>query len=797
MFFSFGINASAAIISRDWLWPLPGINRLSSCFGDNRNHNAIDIVAPKGTSIVASMSGKVVKTYTSCPYNYAKSSNCPCGSCLNLGNAVYIEHTYGGKSYVSRYGHMTNVNVSVGQKVNAGDVIGTVGCTGRSTGYHLDFQIYEGTLSAKVKYIDPLRSPFVMPIEGLNANAASTSCCYQYVREVYEILNKETHYKDICKVTKCENTSGTVQASCEVWSQPCSSSEYPYVIQLTALTKNDKVKVLEIIENTVGEYWYYIGTSTGATGYVRAEKVFALAFYSGFAYYTATSAVTAYKYPDRSSGAAATYAVGSQIIIKGSAKTPNSGFWYVTKDDTYISAGDVDKVTYSSSLRMNGTPYPYNTLEAGKSYTLSGTVSSDNLITGIKAEVKNTAGNTVLSNSVTCSTNSYSFKGSAIDTGLKFSSLDSGSYTYILTVTETVADAFGKTQNFTTVFKNTFSVGGSFNTTAVNVTDNSGTVSSFTPGASFSALTNYDVVTISGHEYPGKIELGKSFSVCGTVRSTDTPIKSVTVRILNSAGAAVISETVSPNSLTYNIGKIDSRVKFNTLAAGSYIYEIKAVNGSGSFKLVSAPFTVFDSNAENASSAGLGNFVSTRPYYGQFADVKLNDWFYQNVKTSYELRIISGMSDKTFCPNDNLTIAECITIAARLHSIYYTGKADFVQTGKWYKVYVNYALANGIISNSYSDYNAPATRAVVAEMFYNVLPNEALAAINKISDGSIPDVPASGGYADAVYKLYRAGVLNGTGDNRAYNPDDCIRRSEVSAIISRMAVPSMRKHFSM
>ena len=54
------------------------------------------------------------------------------------GNYCIIEHD---GTYSTVYGHMASLNVSYGQHVNQGDVIGYVGSTGWSTGYHLHFEI--------------------------------------------------------------------------------------------------------------------------------------------------------------------------------------------------------------------------------------------------------------------------------------------------------------------------------------------------------------------------------------------------------------------------------------------------------------------------------------------------------------------------------------------------------------------------------------------------------------------------------------------------------------------------------
>lgn len=172
--------------SRDWKWPVPASNTLSSCYLDGRSHCAIDIAASKGTAVYASYPGTVIATSSSCSHNYAKSYSCCNGG---MGNYVFIRHNYNGVNFVTRSIHLTKVNVSVGDTVTKDTIIGTVGSTGYSFGFHLDFRIYQGSevTSSKTTCVDPLKNQFLEIPEGLNANAASTSCCYTYVNEVKAI----------------------------------------------------------------------------------------------------------------------------------------------------------------------------------------------------------------------------------------------------------------------------------------------------------------------------------------------------------------------------------------------------------------------------------------------------------------------------------------------------------------------------------------------------------------------------------------------------------------------------------
>ncbi len=193
-------------------------------------------------------------------------------------------------------------------------------------------------------------------------------------------------------------------------------------------------------------------------------------------------------------------------------------------------------------------------------------------------------------------------------------------------------------------------------------------------------------------------------------------------------------------------------------------------------------------SAATAPAGSLDHFQKENDFStATFSDVQASNWFYDNVKTVYEYGLMVGDSATTFRPNGNVTIAETITLAARLHSIFYTGKNDFKASKPWYRAYVDYAMANGILSAEYENYGRPATRAEYAVILSSAFPDEALAKVNQVPNNTIPDVKMSDTYGEAVYRLYRAGVLIGNDDKGTFSPDSNIQRSEVAAIISRMA----------
>ena len=189
-------------------------------------------------------------------------------------------------------------------------------------------------------------------------------------------------------------------------------------------------------------------------------------------------------------------------------------------------------------------------------------------------------------------------------------------------------------------------------------------------------------------------------------------------------------------------------------------------------------------------------------HYSKFTDVTQDSWYYEDVDNAVRLGIINGKSETTFAPDDNLTYAEAIKLAACMYQLYKDGSVYLVSGGNpWYETYVNYAKGHGIITDNFfekvNDINEKATRAGYMEIFANALPDEALECINNVPDGSIPDVPMVHESAIGIYKLYRAGILTGVDAKHNCKPEDNIKRCEVAAIITRMMDETKRVKFSM
>ena len=147
--------------------------RLSSRFGKRfhpvlkrwRLHNGIDLAAPRGTPVVAVEDGLVRLA------GFAGAS----------GKLVKIDH---GSGWASSYAHLSYIrpDLKPGEAVKAGERIGSVGSTGRSTGPHLHFVVKKDGKAVDPLEIDPSIFDYVSPVP----TASRVMNFYRFVRPVFK-----------------------------------------------------------------------------------------------------------------------------------------------------------------------------------------------------------------------------------------------------------------------------------------------------------------------------------------------------------------------------------------------------------------------------------------------------------------------------------------------------------------------------------------------------------------------------------------------------------------------------------
>jgi murein DD-endopeptidase MepM/ murein hydrolase activator NlpD len=142
------VKPARAVSEPEKLWEgefvMPVEGRLTTEFAQIRyvnrelsssRHSGVDLAAPSGTPVQASNSGKVTLAAP---------------GLLSTGNTIVIDH---GMGLFTSYYHLNTMNVTAGQSVSKGEVIGTVGSTGFSTGAHLHYAV-----SLYNTYVNPYQS---------------------------------------------------------------------------------------------------------------------------------------------------------------------------------------------------------------------------------------------------------------------------------------------------------------------------------------------------------------------------------------------------------------------------------------------------------------------------------------------------------------------------------------------------------------------------------------------------------------------------------------------------------------
>lgn len=185
-----------------------------------------------------------------------------------------------------------------------------------------------------------------------------------------------------------------------------------------------------------------------------------------------------------------------------------------------------------------------------------------------------------------------------------------------------------------------------------------------------------------------------------------------------------------------------------------------------------------------------------------FVDVPENAWYYNDVYAAVRQGLINGKSATQFAPDDNLTQAEAVALAARYQQLLVAGEITIPSGDPWYLPSLEYADEHFLGGQNVWAWSPevaaqPITRNYFVSIFYLMLPDSEYEPINTIPDGSIPDAPMSDPYSTGIYTLYRAGIVAGSGGERFFIPMSNIKRAEVAAILARITNTSSRVKFEM
>lgn len=254
---------------------------------------------------------------------------------------------------------------------------------------------------------------------------------------------------------------------------------------------------------------------------------------------------------------------GSYVYAVIASNAANTNYTLVNKSFT-VGGGTTPETpgnTDDALTISGGTTIP-DTLAVGKALGIRGTVTSANSnMTALTCGVYDANGKFVTGKTVNPNAKSYDLK--KLDAYVVFNSLPAGTYTYAV-----IASNAGNA-NYALVSKK------------------------FTVGSGSSTPVNDGITISGGTTVPSTVNKGKGVIVKGTVTSANSNFTSVTVGVYDAGGKQVTGKTATPNAKTYNVNALDSAVRFDLLAAGTYTYRVIATNAANSsYTVVNQTFTV-------------------------------------------------------------------------------------------------------------------------------------------------------------------------------------------------------------
>ena len=242
-----------------------------------------------------------------------------------------------------------------------------------------------------------------------------------------------------------------------------------------------------------------------------------------------------------------------EVSLAKGAKAPAKG--------KPLAPASATNVNTASTLRISDATKPVS-ITQGDGYPVRGVVESNYRLSNVSVTITNSAGKTVISQSV--NPNGWIYDLLGVDAKVKFGTLATGTYRYKVTA---------KDEKKTATL-----VDGSFKVEAKKA-----------PAKTTAKAKSK--LRIKSYNAPSTLKLGKPYSIKGKIAS-NKKIKKVTIEVVNSSGKVVLSASAKPNKKSYNIKKLDAKIKFGKLAKGTYTYRISAKDTAQTKTLVTKSFKV-------------------------------------------------------------------------------------------------------------------------------------------------------------------------------------------------------------
>ena len=218
---------------------------------------------------------------------------------------------------------------------------------------------------------------------------------------------------------------------------------------------------------------------------------------------------------------------------------------------------------------------------------------------------------------------------------------------------------------------------------------------------------------------------------------------------------------------------------------------------NGQKRTITPPVTPKDPEGnllQNLVGTGLFFVPDDFPFY----DVDSDDWFYESAKSAWANELIDGVTARYYMPDNTLTVAQAVKLAAALHQKQSVGFVTLQNGGThWYDNYVNYAVANSLIEAAYQSKSAETMNAAVTRAEFVHILSKLLNAGTINTVNNIPDVKSGDAYADEIFAFYRAGILTGSDRLGTFHPESSLKRSEAAAILVRLYDATQRQYITL